>query len=162
MKKIFIKRSFAFLIDVFLFAFLYEMLRNYLSSFLSITGSWGYFIIVLPLVMRDLLLRNASLGKALMGLVVVDEKWSAPSVATVIKRTVLTTALGHLLLYRLRKINENMEEALLAEQEWELQYLKARVVERKVYKALKEKATSGGTIDVAAMNQLYDQYLYGT
>lgn len=163
MKRLFTKRLFALLMDVFAFAYFYETFRIYIATFISFTNSWGYFIVILPLIMRDLFFRNASLGKKLMGLVIVDEKWSNPSVFTVIKRTTVITSFGHLLLYRLRTLHTNMETTLIAEQKWELEHLKARVVEKKICLAIKEKATVNGYADIGVMHQLYEQYLtHGT
>lgn len=160
MKKLFKKRALAYLIDVFVFAFVYELFREDIMWFVSITNTWGYFIVIIPFILRDLSFRNGSLGKKLVGLVVVDDKWDVPIVWTAIKRTAITS-LGHVLLYRFRLLNESWEMACFAELEWEYSRLKARVVEKKVFKALKEKASVDGTIDIVKMEQLYNQHLYG-
>lgn len=162
MKKLFRKRLLAYLIDFMVFAYCYELLREHVSAFIFTTNEWGYFIVFIPFIIRDLFLRNGSIGKKITGLVVVDDNWSTPSAFSVIKRTAVTTSLGHLLLCRLRLLNGNWEMAFFAELEWEYNRLKVRVVEKKVYKAIKEKVPVDGTMSIATMDQLYDQYLYGS
>ena len=160
MKKLFRKRVIAYLIDVFVFAFIYELFRDDIVGLISITTAWGYFFVIIPFIFRDLSFRNGSIGKKIMGLVVVDDKWDVPSVSTVIKRSAITS-LGHVLLYRFRLLNESWEMACFAELEWEHSRLKAHVVEKRIFKELKAKASLDGTIDIVKMEQLYDQHLYG-
>ena len=156
MKKLFYKRIFAYLIDGFVFAFCYEMLRDYIVIFIKTTHSWGYFLVFLPLIIRDVWFMNASLGKKILGLVVVDDNWLAPHFSTILKRSAFTGTLGFALLAKLKCKNH---EIILSEMEWECRYLKARVVEKKVYNKLKTQALVGGNIDADVMNQLYYQYL---
>ncbi len=158
MKKLFRKRGLAYLIDIFVFAFIYELFREVVEGFVSITTEWGYFIVIMPFVLRDLTFRNGSIGKKIVGLVVVDDKWNVPDVWTVIKRSAITS-LGHVLLYGFKLRNESWKMACFAELEWEYNSLKAHVVEKKVFNALKPKASVDGTLDIVQMKQLYDQYL---
>ena len=159
MRKLFKKRALAYLIDVFLFAFVYELFRKYIARFVLITNTWGYFVIIIPFLLRDLIFRNGSVGKKITGLIVVDNKWDIPGVGIIIKRAAITS-FGHILLYRFRLLNENWEMACLAELEWEYSRFKARVVEKKVFKALKEKTFVDGIVDIDKMNQLYEKHLY--
>lgn len=162
MKRLFHKRIIAYFLDIWIFFVFFELIRNYIEVFITITDSWGYFIVVaVPLCIRDLVFRNSSIGKKIMGLIVVNANWTTPDVLTVIKRTTVTASLGYMLLFRLRALNEDWETALFAELEWEYTRLKTRVVEKEVYKKLQEEASINKKIDVDAMNRLYDQYLYG-
>lgn len=159
MKKLFYKRVFAYLIDGILFAFCYELLRNYIDIFIKFTGSWGYFLVFIPLIIRDVWFMNASLGKKILGLVVVDDNWLVPRLSTIVKRSAFTATLGFALLAKLKTKNYDKRQILLSEMEWECQHLKARVVEKKVYRELKAQALNGENIDVDVMNQLYYQHL---
>lgn len=159
MKRLFRKRAVALLADGFVFAIFYELLRRYITVFVSITDSWGYFIVFIPLILRDLCFRNCSVGKKLTGLIVVDDKWSVPSVSTVAKRSAVAT-LGHVLLFRFKVHNKSWKMACHDELEWEYSQLNARVVEKKVFMALKEKASVNGVLDITKMDQLYEEHLY--
>lgn len=159
MKKLFYKRIFAYLIDGLLFAFCYEMLRDYIAIFIKITDSWGYFLVFLPLIIRDFWFRNASLGKKILGLVVVDDNWLTPRFSTIVKRSAFTATLGFALLTKLKSENHDKKQIVFSEMEWECRHLRARVVEKKAYNKLKAQASIQGNIDADIMDQLYYQYL---
>ena len=159
MKRLFYKRVSAYLIDGILFAFCYELLRKYIDIFINFTGSWGYFVVFIPLIIRDVWFVNGSLGKKILGLVVVDDNWLAPRLSTILKRSAFTGTLGFALLAKLKSKSNDKKQVFLSEMEWECQRLKARVVEKKVYNELKAHALNGDNIDVNVMNQLYYQHL---
>ena len=162
MKKLFRKRIVAYLVDVMIFALCYEMLRKYILVFVSVTGAWGYFLIVPPFfIFRDLLFKNASIGKKLLGLVVVDDKWSKPNFFTITKRAAITVTLGQVLYFKLKGQSESRDYARLAFAEWEYRHLKTRVVERHIFNTIKEKAAgNNGNADVDTMDLLYERYCY--
>lgn len=150
---------FAYLIDGFVFAFFYEAFREYLAWFIEITDSWGCFLVFSPFMIRDFWFRNASIGKKVLGLVVVDENWLTPRISQVIKRSILTSIFGVVLLAKLLLRNKEKKFAFLAEAEWEYTHLKVRVVEKEVYNRLKSQASINGIVNVDIMNQLYEEYL---
>ena len=87
-----LKRFFAEIIDYFIIGLLFVGLENfnlpewfYGISFniadIPITiPSVGVLIVIIPIVIKDLLFKNASIGKKIMGLVIVDDKKNIPSI----------------------------------------------------------------------------------
>lgn len=73
---------------------------------------------------KDLLFRNASLGKKLMGLAVLDQSGNMPTVRAVLKRGCVMQTLGYVTFIRYCFTKDDIAQ-------WEMQALGTRVVCKK-------------------------------
>ena len=152
MKKLFIKRSLALLLDAFVFGAFYSLfVKEYALALHSYIGSFVYFLVFVPFFFKDVLFRNASIGKVIFGLVILDTNWKRPGIWTLIKRTPVMLTVGFV-IFRIKKDRSWFLE-------WELATLKTRVVERKIYKKLKKQAHLKHENYTIVMNDLYNDYL---
>lgn len=143
MKKIH-KRKLAVLIDYFLIGFILvacglSHLPKWVWSFtFSIGGgipvslpSFGIFILLVPIAFKDFLFRNASLGKRIMGLCIVDDKGNVPTYQTMLKRGCVMPIWGYTTFMRSKFSDVDFED-------WELKRLKTRVVDKKDFQKMNE------------------------
>ena len=79
--------------------------------------SFGAILITIPIFCRDLLFRNASLGKKIMRIKIVDFDGNMPKAKTVIKRGFLMNTVGFVLLFLKYDI-----------QKWEIDVCKTKIV----------------------------------
>ena len=92
---------------------------------------WKNFVIqilgALVLYERDLIFRHASIGKKIMGLVVVDRDGKIPSIKKIAVRSIVTITAGYaiFLLYLVTK------DSFV---DWEMKHLNTQVVEKKFWK----------------------------
>ena len=115
----------------------------FLSWFLILKIETGIGVIGLPsvgavllfayLFGKELIFRNASLGKRLMGLMIVDERWQAPSALRLLKRGVMLTVFSVVIIGQCKGDAERLAA-------WEKAHLNLRVVERSFYEELKQIA----------------------
>ena len=153
--RIFIKRAMAFLIDVHIFAIYFMACQHFFPEVFKNIGTIGYLILFIPWFCRDIIFINASIGKKIFGLTILDDKWNRPDVWVTVKRSVIRMSLGHI-----RFIEAIFSRGrLLTHLKWEKEFLKTVVVERKVYKKLKNEAEDMQGDFSENMTQLYYQYL---
>lgn len=131
-----LKRFFAEIIDCFIIGLLFAGLDRfslpewfYGISFniadIPITiPSVGVLIVIIPMVIKDLLFKNASIGKKIMALVVVDDKRNVPDKKTILKRGILMPTLGYMVFVTSGFDKDYFEM-------WELNILKTMVVNKK-------------------------------
>ena len=131
-----LKRFFAEIIDYFIIGLLFVGLENfnlpewfYGISFniadIPITiPSVGVLIVIIPIVIKDLLFKNASIGKKIMGLVIVDDKKNIPSIKVVLKRGILMPTLGYTIF-----ITSGFDKDYF--EMWELNTLKTMIICKK-------------------------------
>lgn len=152
-KRTLFKRACALFIDLFCIGVFFELCKRF-PLFRSINKTTMFFILVffLPYSCKDVVFKNASIGKFLMGLVVVDEKWEAPSFVHSVKRTLLSYIVGYFTLCKAFFINKDYYRYF----DNEPTLLKARVIERKKLKEFKEKAKTETGFDIKMMNCLYE------
>lgn len=156
MKRLFLKRAFALLIDGFIFGCCYSLFfKDLVVTIYSHTGSWIFHLVFVPFFFKDVIFRNASIGKMIFGLRVFDNNWKKPGIWALIKRAVVMSTAGFVLY----KILNWIKKDKLWFMEWELNTLKTRVIERKVYKKLKESTAVYGDSDPKIITELYDEYL---
>ena len=73
---------------------------------------------------KDFLFRNASFGKKIMGLVILDDKSNVPSLKIMIKRGFLMPTLGYVIFVKSIFTGDDFKN-------WELDKLKTKVVPNK-------------------------------
>ena len=121
--------------------------------FLSLTiPSIGGAILLFYFFTKDLMFKNASLGKRMMGLIILDDKWNVPNAKQIFKRGVTMTVMG-MVVYSKTYMTEGDFEG------WELSKSHTRVMPKSTFERLKGIAqkTSGSFED--NMDILYYQLL---
>lgn len=118
-------------------------------------GITGFLCVLIPLSLRDIVFRNASVGKLIVGVRVYDEYWKPPKFTKLIIRGafMLLFALPLEAKYHFR----DGDATALLDKEWEL--FRTRVVEVSVYKELVEKAKGMHGDFAKNMDVLYNDYL---
>ncbi len=90
--KILTKRFVAYFIDVMIFAIIYhfafyEIIDRIPDALLFLTVS--------PLLLKDIIFRNASIGKVMMGISIYSTSWKKPPVWKLACRSFLTMTIGY-------------------------------------------------------------------
>ncbi len=101
--------------------------------------SVGVVLVLLCFACKDLLFRNASIGKKMMGLVILDSTWSVPRVTQIMKRGLLVPSWGYISL--MKNVLFGGETVADWEKNWEMAHLKTRVIEKKHFAELQRKCS---------------------
>jgi len=148
--KIIKKRAFASLIDGFLFATPIALLQLKFPNLLAGKG-WMLAIIFIPFLLRDVVFRNASIGKRLLGIAIYTKDWEKPSLKCLMLRSFCTATVSYV-----RLCSGGNKLSVL---DWERDTLGAYVIDMKVYKELSEKANQMNGEFPKNMSDLYNAYL---
>ena len=155
--KIYTKRTIAALIDIFVVAFASVVCIKIVSFLPGISTQIISRACVLgEIFLRDLICKNASIGKKVMGLMVLDENWEVPKRSFLIGRAFFSSTIGYYRYILMWFRKENKTEFF----EWEKEHLKAYVVDVKVYDELKEKTSGNADKYKEEMSLLYEEYIY--
>ena len=157
--KVLKKRTIAFMIDTFIFAFL-------IAGFMELLKSWNPdiekliitifdFSLLSLFILRDLVFRNASLGKIIMGLRIYDDKWEKPSVFAIIKRSAITSFGGMAVMYKELFVNGNFISVF----DLEANHAHTRVIDKKVYETIKKEIQDNPGDFANKMTEAYNSYL---
>ena len=112
-------------------------------------------VTVALLCSRDLLFRNASLGKKILGIVILNDDWQPPQGLALIKRSFLTITMGYVLVWRAKFVDGNFMNVF----DWEREILHTRVIEKDVFENILREIRSQGTITPQKLTDRYNQYL---
>ncbi len=153
--KILKKRAFAFLIDVLLYGMFFVPATKLLAFLNNHHGAFFYIVFLAPFFFRDIVFRNASIGKKIMGIGIFSIDWKYISPWVLLKRSLLMTSVGYLYLWKSVFIEHNT----IALFDWERECLETRVVDLKVVDQLKESISKTETSKENKLSLLYDQYL---
>ena len=141
-------------IDSFLFAIPIACLQIIFPDFLSGKGLL-LIILFIPLFMRDVVFKNASIGKKLMGICIYDKEWKKPSFKKLVTRSFCTATVVFAMMYKAIFADGNF----LLPIDWELNKLGTRVIDKKVFKKLNETAKNMNGSYEKNMSELYVAYL---
>ena len=159
--KIFKKRFCACLIDSFIHGSFMVVCQTLLEKYIfeqyvfELWSNYFDFLLLIPFFFKDLVFRNASLGKKLMGIIIVNEEWQAPQRKTIVKRAIMMSTVGFCLAWK-GKIVDGTPIELFG---WEREKLKTQVIDRKVLERIRAEAKRENGDVVATMTKLYDDYL---
>ena len=148
--KIIKKRVFAALIDGFLFATPIALLQLKFPNLLVGKG-WTLVILFIPFLLRDIVFRNASIGKRLFGIAIYTKDWKKPSIKCLMLRSFCTATVSYVSLCT--------GKDKLSVLDWERDTLGAYVIDMKIYKELYEKALEMSGDFSKNMSELYNAYL---
>lgn len=87
--------------------------------------SIGMLCIILALMFKDFVFKNASIGKKMMGLIILDKAFDVPSAKTMIKRGALMYTWGFVMFAYCKVVSDMRFE------DWELDFFGTRVVDKK-------------------------------
>lgn len=87
-------------------------------------GTFVPIIMYSAVLFKDLVFRNASIGKRIMGFVITDVAYNKPRILTIIKRAFVLSFVGvYVYIFRLYRKYGSFDD-------WELHFLKTRVVKK--------------------------------
>lgn len=102
--------------------------------FLSLTlPSIGFLLLCFCIFFKDLLFGNASLGKRIMGIIILDDKWQVPTKVKILKRGTMKTFMSLFVYSKMSVSGGNFEG-------WELSRMGMRVVLKSTFEELKQEA----------------------
>ena len=154
--KILKKRAIACLIDAFIYGFIVELFRLIVFKMPTDPG-WWVPLLILPFICRDVLFKNASIGKKIMGIAIYDNYWKSPKITLLIKRSLLVSTVGYVILLR----SYGMHGDKISVIDWERDTLGTRVIDKKIFKKLSEEARTQEGDYAKNMTELYNAYLRG-
>lgn len=123
------KRAFAFAIDCFVYAAFMVAFQKLLPSvynWIVIEGSILKIILAFPLCIKDIVFRNASIGKKIFRLAVVNEEMKPPSPVKLMIRAFIMTTVGYILFWKNIILKEDMSSLVSFEKD----KLKTMVIEK--------------------------------
>ena len=94
--------------------------------------SVGGLVLAITCLFNDLIFRNASIGKKIMGLVIVDLNWQLPSFKMMLKREITMPYRFFMLIKSKFAINTFTE--------WEMKFTQTQIVTRKEYLQRKKQS----------------------
>ena len=151
--KMYEKRVVAYLIDIFLFAIGYEVARQLLSKLVEEPTRIAIFLVI-PFVFRDMVFRNASLGKKILGIVVLDLKWQKPPIRLMLKRAVLENTKGIMHCYKSFFLGEK-GITLISYIDWEMSDTKTFVIDKKMKTEIEKEIPASMENREEKMSALY-------
>ena len=154
--KILKKRAIAYLIDAFIYGFIVEFFR-FIVLKLPNNPNWWLPLVFLPIFCRDVLFKNASIGKKLIGIAIYDNDWKSPRIPLLIKRSLLVSTVGYVILLR----SYSMHGDKISVIDWERDTLGTRVIDKKLFKRISEEASAMDGDYAKNMTELYNAYLRG-
>lgn len=155
--SIFRKRVFANLIDSFIYGTIYALVQISVPGFTNLVINSKIFVVIIfiPFFFRDILFRNASIGKKLLGISIYDRNWKPPKIRTLVIRSFCTMTIVAGIVYKSRVIDGSILDAI----DWEREKLGTMVIDKKVYKKLSEEARAKKGDFSQNMTELYCSYL---
>lgn len=148
------KRAVAGAIDYFVFAFVLAILTivfaDVWETFFQ-EYSFALPFVFIPLFFRDILFGNASLGKRIVGIKIYDKNWKKPSLKILFKRSVGTSTIVAVLLFKSILVDENPISCI----DWERNTFGTMVVDKKVYAEIDAEARQMGGDYEKNMTELY-------
>ncbi len=148
------KRATALVIDSFLFASIIASMQLAIPYLLLDKGPLVALIFI-PFFFRDILFRNASLGKKIMRIAVFDNSWQLPKLLHLIKRSFLTCTVVFIMLFKYKFVDGNSIYAI----DWERDNIGTRVIDLDVYQELDTEAKQLKGDYAENMTKLYNAYL---
>lgn len=125
------RRIVAAIIDYFLIALIFVCIGFlelpswfYSLEFDTFTiPSIGMLLLICCVISKDLMFKNASIGKKIMGLVIVDLEGSIPSATLIIKRGFIIHTIGYLTL--LLHLRTNLDFV-----KWEAERIRTKIIKK--------------------------------
>ena len=110
--------------------------------------SVGFVLLIVIFCFKDVLFRNASLGKKIMNLIIVDNEWNIPPVKTLMKRGILMPTWGYVTLIKNLSGDFSIEN-------WEIDNLRTKVIDRYLFQEMKQECQTMGGNYKNNMDKLY-------
>ena len=149
------KRAFALLIDGILLGIYYESIRHILPDWYFKLGAIGYALLLSVFFLKDIVFRNASIGKKIMGIQIFDGCWKNQRFTLLIKRSFMISTAGFALMWKTKFISGEK----LTIFDYEREKIGTVVIDNKVYSELKSKAETMRGDYSKNMTNLYNEYL---
>ena len=154
--KILKKRAFALLIDSFIFGSIIAIIQLVVPDLLKGRGLL-LILLFIPLFFRDIVFRNASIGKKLLGISIYNDNWEKPDMLHLARRSFFSLTFLYVMTFKCKFTDGEYISIFDLERE----KLKTRVIDNNVYNELKAKAEGANGDYAKNMTELYNEYLRG-
>ena len=158
MNKILKKRIVASIIDSIIVASYIAILQLALPQWyawcLDKFGGLILIVLLIPYFLKDLIFRNASIGKMIEGIAIYDDNWKRPNPFLLIKRSFIMLTVGYVKFIKTKFTSGN----LLTFFDWEMDDLNTRVVDKKFFKYM-ESQLNDKEDRATQMSRMYSEYL---
>lgn len=155
--KVFKKRLFAYLIDSFAFGIAFAIFQLGFPQAYAFILKYDLLLCLMfvPFFFKDVLFRNASLGKKIMRISIYDNNWKKPNVKTLFLRALRVTTVGYVMIWRAILTGEGVISVL----DWEREKIGTRVIDKRIYAEIDSKAKDMNGNYAKNMSELYNEYL---
>ncbi|MBR2634560.1 MAG: RDD family protein [Clostridia bacterium] len=119
------KRLIAFFFDALILGVFYSIFKRIFLWLNMEPNSISYFLFISPFFFKDIVFRNASVGKKIVGLAIYNKDGSIPNFKLLIKRSFLMTTIGYLYFCKGFFVDKKYYSALI---EWEEKTFGTKVV----------------------------------
>ncbi len=152
--KVLKKRILAEFIDTFIYEFILAIIQMKILEPLNAPDDL-IIILFIPFFFKDIVFRNASIGKKILGIVIYDKQWRAPKCTLLFKRAAIMLTVGCVKLWKIFHFGDSYITLM----DWEREKLGTVVIDKKVYKKLEAIAKEQKGIFSDNMTKLYNSYL---
>ena len=153
--KIFKKLVISFLIDSLIIGTILVAVNKMLDFCGWNFGNWDILLLLGMLLVKDLVFRNASIGKKIMGIAIYDENWQVPKIKTMLKHSLIMPFAGFALASKAKFIDGNLIQVF----DFERDRIGTQVIDKKIYRKLQEEAKTMSGDCADNMTRLYNAYL---
>ena len=123
-----LKRSIAFFVDAIILGVFFSVFKIIFISLDFELNSFSYFLFLTPIFFKDIVFRNASIGKKIVGIAIFSRDGSIPDFKILIKRAFLMTIVGYFYFWKGFFIDKCYYSTLI---EWEDKNFGTKVVNLK-------------------------------
>lgn len=152
--KVFGKRVVALIIDISLLVICMLSFRYLLDKY-GVPNNNGHLLLLFVYISKDILFKNASIGKKIMNIAIYNNFWRTPKPLLLIKRRFFMILDGAIMLLKILYKKESLFKFF----EWERERFGTMVVDLNVYRELESKAKSEDGYYSDNMTRLYNEYL---
>ena len=150
--KILAKRAVATLIDGFIYGFV-----HFLTFYNLNLPEALVFVELVPFFFKDIVFRNASIGKMMMGISIYNIDWKKPKFWTLVLRSFAVSSIGFVKHMVEMKTYGNKMAVI----DWERDKIGTFVIDNKKYMEIFERVKEKNGDFASNMTELYNQYLRG-
>lgn len=148
------KRAIAILIDSFLLGLAFVFYQKIINLLGLNLGNLDLLLFI-PFFLKDIVFRNASVGKKVVGIAIYNDNWQSPSIIVLFKRAIIMSTIGYFIFWKSKFVNGD----IISFFDFERDTLKTRVIDKKVLKKIRAEAEAEAGDKSVNMTRLYNEYL---
>ena len=152
--KILKKRAIALIVDSSLIAFVFAGI-DYILGLSVLEFQFFKVLFYMIFFFKDIVFKNASIGKKIMGIEIYDLEWKVPNIMKLFVRSMLINTIGIIYVWKAKFIDGSMIYLI----DFERERCKTRVIDKKILEKLRKEARAMEGNENENLTKLYDEYL---